>query len=78
MKRMGWLFCAAALFAATLGVAEEPTMPVAPMEATSPPSFAAPGDVDAETVVPPPPDPAVTAVPPPDPADTAAPPPHRW
>jgi len=64
MKRIGWMFCAAALFAATLGVAEE-SPPVAPMTGTAPSSSAASGAGVAESVVPAPPAPPVPDVPPP-------------
>jgi len=74
MKRMVWLFCAAALFAANVVFAEE-APPVAPEETAAPISSAAPGADDAEPAVPAPPAPPVTAVPPPAPPVTVAPPP---
>jgi general secretion pathway protein D len=77
MKRMGWLFCVAALFAANVGVAEEASPPVAPVETAAPPSFGAPALDNVEPVVPPPPFPAAMSVapPPPSPPVTAVPPP---
>lgn len=72
MKRMGWLFCAAALFAANVGVAEEAPPTFAPAETAAPSSSAAPGADHAEPVVPAPPAPPVTAVPPPPLASPAA------
>ena len=80
MKWMGWLFCAAALFAANVGVAQEASPPVAPAEMATPSSSAAPGADEAEPVVPPPPPPPmITApLPPPpsvSPAVTIPPPP---
>jgi general secretion pathway protein D len=65
MKRIGWMFCAAALFAANLGVAEEAPPPVAPTEMTAPPSSDAPVADTAEPPAPVPPEPPATAEPPP-------------
>ncbi|HQT96293.1 MAG TPA: secretin N-terminal domain-containing protein, partial [Thermodesulfobacteriota bacterium] len=68
MKRMAWLFCAAALFAANVGVAETASPPIPPAETVIPSSSSAPGTGDAGPagpVVPPPPPPPVTAAPPP-------------
>lgn len=65
MKRIGWLFCAAALFAANVVVAEAGAPPVAPVETAAPSSSDAPAQDNVETIVPPPPSPPVTAVPPP-------------
>ena len=65
MKRIGWIFFAAALFAANLGVAEEAPPPAAPTEVTAPSSSAAPGADHAESPVPAPPAPPVPAMPPP-------------
>ena len=76
MKRIGWFFCAAALFAANLGVAEEAPPPVAPTEMAAPSSSAAPGADPAESLVPVPPEPPMTAVPPPEPPVIAVPPPE--
>jgi general secretion pathway protein D len=73
MKRMGWLLCVAALFAANVVAAEEGSSPVAPVETMAPPSSGAPTYDNVETVVPQPPSPPVTAAPPPTPAPTSAP-----
>ena len=70
MKRIGWIFCAAMLFSASLGVAEEVPLPVPPMETAAPSS---PGADAVEPVVPVPPAPPVTAVPPPAPPTIQAP-----
>jgi len=67
MKRIGWMFCAAVLFAANLGVAEEVPPPVAPTEMTAPSSSDAPSADPAEPPAPVPPEPPATAVPPPAP-----------
>ena len=74
MKRMGWLLCVVALFAATVVVAQEGSPPVAPVETAAPPSSDAPALDNVETVVPAPPGPPVTAVPPPAPPSPPAPP----
>lgn len=74
MKRIGWLLCAAALFAANVGIAEE-APPVAPAETAVPPSSSAPAQDNVETVVPAPPTPPVTATPPPVPSVATTPPP---
>ena len=74
MKRMGWLLCVVALFAATVVVAQEGSPPVAPVETAAPPSSDAPALDNVETVVPAPPAPPVTAVPPPAPPSPPAPP----
>jgi general secretion pathway protein D len=76
MKRMGWLFCAAALFAANVVFAQEAPPPAAPEETAAPLSSADPGADGAEPVVPAPPAPPVTAVPPPAPPVTVEPPPE--
>ena len=73
MKRIGWVFCAAALFAANLGVAEEAPSPIAPAEMAAPSSSAVPGADQAEPLAPVPPEPPVIAVPPPAPAETPVP-----
>ena len=70
MKRMGWLVCAAVLFAANVGFAEE-APPVASAETAAPPAFGAPAADNNNNVgvgVPAPPEPPVTAVPPPVPS----------
>ena len=61
MKRIGWIFCAAALFAANPGIAEEAPPPVAPTEMTAPSFSAAPGADDAGSAVPAPPAPPSVA-----------------
>ena len=66
MKRKGWLLCAAALFAANVGIAEE-APPVAPAEMVAPPASSAPAPENAGNGVPAPPAPPVTATPPPSP-----------
>ena len=71
MKRMGWLFCAAALFAANVGLAQEPP-PGIPAETASPPA-AAPGAGDEAPDLPPSPVPPVTVTPPPSPPGAVAP-----
>ena len=73
MKRIGWMFCAAVLFAVNLGAAEEAPPPVPPTETTAPSSAAAPEADDAESAVPAPPAPPVTAAPPPAPPAAPAP-----
>ena len=73
MKRIGWIFCAAALFAASPGIAEEAPPPVAPTEMTAPSFSAAPGADDAGSAVPAPPEPPVPGVPPPAPPAFPAP-----
>ncbi len=73
MKRIGWMICAAALFAANLGVAAEAPA-VAPTD-MAPPSISGPPGADhPESLVPVPPPPPVTAVPPPAPPATPVPP----
>jgi general secretion pathway protein D len=75
MKRMGWLFCAAALFAANVAFAEEAPQSVAPTEMTAPSSSDAPLADPAEPPAPVPPEPPATAAPPPAPPVDVAPPP---
>ena len=74
MKRMVRMICAAVLFAANVGVAEEVPAPAPPAETASPSSPAVPGDNGAEPAgdtaapaVPSPPAPPVPATPPPEP-----------
>jgi general secretion pathway protein D len=61
MKRIGWIFCVAALFAANPGIAEEAPPPVAPTEMTAPSLSADNGTEDAESVAPSPPAPPPVA-----------------
>ena len=75
MKRIGWIFFAAALFAANPGIAEEPPSPDFPAEVTAPSISAVPGADNAESAVPAPPAPSLPDVPPPVPPFPGVPPP---
>ncbi|MBP2685759.1 MAG: gspD2, partial [Deltaproteobacteria bacterium] len=70
MKRIGWLFCAVALSAANVIVAEEGPPPISPLEMADPSHPGAPPAGDARSADPSPPIPSV----PPMPAPATAPP----
>jgi general secretion pathway protein D len=71
MKRIGWLFCAVALFAASIGIAQEEPPSGAPPETAVSPNVGVPAPDNVESVVPP--TPPMTAPPPPAPSLPSAP-----